>query len=181
MGKNRRKPIKQKGRFARFSGATAKYAVRIELAVKHTGEDKTEVKELQIPVGPVKLPRHVVNTGRGPNPERMQQYYNAVNAKSFEKPVPLRMEPEMERWLEEFKSIVKETPITNRIKLAETQEGTMWLFFSQTFWFFVDIDYIDQEIKRSRDYDSKQTAMDRLKNKRISWIERLALQRISGH
>ena len=174
----RKKIIKRKGRFARFSGATVKYAVRTELALVTEGEDKATVKSVEIPVGPIHFSKQVVNTGRGPNPERMQHYYNSVKPEAFEKPTPIRTSEQMESWLKQYDTILRETPRTNRLVLVENSTGRLDLFYSKTAWFFVDVDLQQQSIKRSRDYSTKAVAIDRLKNGRLVWVEELSIQRL---
>lgn len=169
--------LKRHRRFARFSGSTTKHAVRVEVAIEHISEDKARIKEILVPVGPIHLSKHVVNTGRGPNNERMQQYYAAVKAKSFEKEIPIRTNVRMERWLKQYDKVITETPRQNHFNILSTKYICLDLFFKQVekIWFFVEIDYQEQTIKRSRDYGSKETALDRLKNGRLAWIEELSV------
>jgi hypothetical protein len=165
MAKRKRR-IKQKGRFARFSGETTKF-----VNTRNTGVIDKDGKDIYVPVGPIKLPSHVVNVGRGPNQERMQQYYNAVKPESFLEPLKLRTGPQMFKWLQEYVNVLKETPINNRITLAEGPNGRLDLFFAQSAkeWFFVEIDYSKVYIRYSRKYTSKKTALDRLSNQRVTW------------
>lgn len=162
-------------RYARFSGETAKYAVRVDRAAEHQGEDKVRIKEVQILVGSVSLSKQAINTGRGPDPERMQQYYSAVKPKSFQKPVPERTSKEMAGWLSKFAKIIAENR-HNYVTLAETATAKLILacHSSRKEWFFIEIDYAKETFRRSRDYNTKETAMDRLRNKRVSWIEEIS-------
>src|SRR5690348_14367637 len=71
-------------RYARFSGATTRFAVRIEERLEHIDEDKTRVKQVEVYVGPASLSRQVVNgTKSSLNRERMQNYYD--HTKSMKK------------------------------------------------------------------------------------------------
>lgn len=163
--------LKRRGRFAVFSGATAKHAVRVEKRVVMIGEDKTEVKEFLIPVGKISLSKQVVSTGRGPNPERMAEYYARVSADSFL--VPLA---EKNYVLEQYEHVLRDTPRQNKLRL-ETDEmaGFVDLFWVGSVYFFVEVDYIQRVIRRSRDYSGRKVAFDRYKNKRITWSSTLPL------
>lgn len=163
--------LKRRGRFARFSGSTAKHAVRIEKKVVMIGDDKTEVKEFYIPVGKISLSKQVISTGRGPDAERMAQYYNAVKKESFF--VPLHEKTYM---LEQYEHVIKDTPKENWIRL-ETDDlaGFIDMLWCGQIYFFVEVDYIQKVIRRSRDYNGRKVAFDRYKNRRISWSSELPL------
>jgi hypothetical protein len=163
--------LKRRGRYARFSGPDAKFAVRVERRVIMLGDDKTEVKELLIPVGKISLSKQVVSTGRGPNPERMAEYYSRVTSESFA--VPLA---EKNYVLEQYEHVLAETPRENRLRLEfDDLAGFVDLFWAGRNYFFVEVDYVGRVIRRSRDYNGRDIAMSRYRNKRISWLSSLPL------
>lgn len=163
--------LKRRGRFAKFSGATAKHAVRIERRVVMIGEDKTEIKEFLIPVGKISLSKQVISTGRGPDSERMAEYYSRVSADSFL--VPLT---EKNYVLEQYEHILRDTPRQNKLRLEfDEMAGFVDLFWVGAVYFFVEVDYIQRKIRRSRDYSGRDVAFNRYRNKRISWLSVLPL------
>lgn len=159
--------LKRYRRFARFSGETSKF-----VKSRNTGIIGSDGKEIYVPVGPIH-PSKQVPKGKGPNQERMQEYYGRVKAESFLEPLQIRSGSDMVKWLEKYINIINETPIENRITLAQSKTGRMDLFFVplQKEWFFVELNYTEEYIRRSRVYDSRATAFDRLKNGRIMWVE----------
>lgn len=163
--------LKRRGRYARFSGATAKHAVRVDKRVVMVDEDKTEIKEFYIPVGKISLSKQVINTGRGPDPERMAEYYARVNADSFN--VPLA---EKNYVLDQYESVLRDTPRQNKIRLETDEDaGFLDLFWIGSEYFFVEVSYVERVIRRSRDYGSRKAAFDRLKAKRIKWLSELPI------
>jgi hypothetical protein len=163
--------MKRRGRFARFSGSNAKHAVRIERKVIMIDDDKTQVKEFLIPVGKISLSKQVISTGRGPDAERMAEYYARVNADSFN--VPLA---EKNYVLEQYEHILKDTPRANKLRLEfDEMAGFVDLFWVGSNYFFVEVDYIQRAIRRSRDYNGREVAFSRYRNKRITWSSTLPL------
>jgi hypothetical protein len=101
----------------------------------------------------------------------MAEYYARVSADSFL--VPLQ---EKNYVLEQYESILRDTPRTNRLRL-ETDDlaGYIDLFWVGSEYFFVEVDLIQRKIRRSRDYTGRKVAFDRYKNKRINWLSELPL------
>jgi len=169
--------IKRRHRYARFSGATSRFAgQKVHEHLIQEGEDKVTIKSQLIPVGPVSLSNQVINTGRGPDKERLQTYYARVTAKSFNAEMPIRRgwttaEQEL---LERYDTIVKETPPERRISIVDDSSGKLDLFFTRTEAFFLDIDYKNKTFKRSVTYTSVAQALTRMKLKRITWVEQLS-------
>lgn len=167
---------KRRGRYAKFSGSTVKYAkgdqTREISYLEHIDDDKVKVVTKTVYVGVQSFSKQVINTGRGPDRERMQDYYNRV---------PTAIEP---RTLAEVLGLVKdkryaqvwwETPATNRVNLLADDFARLDLYSHGTVWFFVELDFEKKIIRRSRDYNSRQTAMSFLKLRRILWVEQLPI------
>jgi|SRR5579872_1190912 len=167
---------KRRGRYAIFSGSSVKH-IRGENEktiqyLEHEGEDKVRVKSKTVFVGVKSFSKQVINTGRGPDKERMQSYYDRV---------PTSFEP---RTLAEVLGLVKDpryakvwwdTPATNKVRLLADELAVLDLYFHGAIWFFVELDFERKIIKRSRDYGSRQTAMTFLRLKRILWVEQLPM------
>src|SRR4051812_32775992 len=86
----------RRGRYARFSGATTKFAIRVEQRLLREGdigedgkpihyrdpENQVRVKDVHVFVGPVSLTRQVVNGSKSSvNSERMETYFSHVRTK----------------------------------------------------------------------------------------------------
>src|ERR1700761_3110285 len=143
----------RKKRYAKFSGSTVKYAkgdrVKEVSYLEHIDEDKVMVKTKTVFVGIESFSKQTINTGRGPNRERMQNYYDHV---------PTSFEP---RALAEVLGLVKDsryaqvwwdTPATNRINLFVDPNNRLDLYTHGGKSFFVELDFVKRIIKRSRDY-----------------------------
>lgn len=152
-------------RYARFSGETSKFAIRLDVAGK-VGKDGRTVEYL---VGEVSLSKQVP-TGKGPNPERMQSYYARVHKQSFSEIIPPRTSVELKEWLKKYETIIAENPVPNRINLAKTREGKLDLLFITEGCVLIEVNYSGL-IRMSRPYSDKKTAIDRLKNNRVMWVE----------
>lgn len=163
----------RKKRYARFSGKTASVVTRTVERLEHEGEDRVRVKEVEVYVGLKSLSNQIVNTGRGPNPERMVQYYERLAS--------LVQEP---RTMGELFGLIKDpryaqvwwdTPAINKINLVDDVIVRLDLFFSGPCWFFVELNMDKKTIRRSRDYGSKNYAMMQLSYKRITWVEQIPM------
>lgn len=122
--------------------------------------------------------QQVINTGRGPDPERMQTYYHRVSAKSYSSVLPPTkgMTEPMKEVHDALSRLRGAVPDTNRITLIENHTGSLMLFFSEgKQWFFIDCDYETRVFRRSCDYNKKETALSRLKCKRVGWVETISL------
>lgn len=165
--------MKRRNRHAVFSGETSKYAERIEQHIIQEGEDKVKVKNVRVLVGKVSLSKAVVNTGRGPDKERMQSYYERLNTFDQSLPQTLGLTEPMKELMKKYDQVLKDTPREMHISMVNNHTGRLDLFFHGTQWFFVDVDYKKKTFKRSCIYPSKDRAMLALKIKRIIWVESL--------
>lgn len=157
--------MKRRGRFARFSGATARSASRLELGI-YTEDGK----EVHVPVGPISLSRQTVSTGRGPDKTRMQEYYSRVAAKSFLEEIPSRSPEQIKAWIKQYRKNLVDAPLGSMLKinLATTTEGRLDLFCRGKEWFFIEVDF-QKYIRMSRVYSSKDKALERMQSHRIAW------------
>lgn len=167
---------KRRNRFAKFSGSTVKFAkgdlVREISYLEHIDDDKVRVVTKKVYVGVESFSKQVINTGRGPDRERMQSYYDHV---------PTSFEP---RSLGEVLGLVKdsryasvwwETPATNKINLFVDDHARLDLFTHGKVSFFVELDFQLRIIKRSRDYSSMSAALQRMKLRSILWVEQIPI------
>lgn len=167
---------KRRNRFAKFSGSTVKFArgdqTKEVSYLVHIDEEKVRVETKTVYVGVESFSKQVVNTGRGPNRERMQSYYDHV---------PTSFEP---RTLSEVLGLVKDsryasvwwdTPATNKINLFVDDHARLDLFSHGSVSFFVELDYITKTIRRSRDYPSRSSALKRMSLKSILWVEQVPI------
>ena len=161
--------LKRRHRFARFSGGQTKFARE-----RATGIFGPDGKEIYVPIGPISLSKQVPK-GKGPNAERMQQYYNSVRPDSFKEPIPVRTNKQMAEWLRTYHAIIEEAGKLSQINLSTTRKGSLDLLFRRASkeCYFVEINYEEQFFRRSKVYSSRETALDRLKNRRIAWEEYL--------
>jgi hypothetical protein len=167
---------KRRNRFAKFSGSTVKFAkgdrVREISYLEHIDDDKVRVKTTTVYVGVESFSKQVINTGRGPDRERMQSYYDHV---------PTSFEP---RTLAEVLGLVKDkryaqvwwdTPATNKINLFVDPNNRLDLYTHGGKSFFIELDFVRKIIKRSRDYGSSSAALRRLQLKSILWVEQIPM------
>jgi len=161
--------LKRRHRFARFSGGQTKF-----VRERATGIIRPDGEEIYVPIGPISLSKQVPK-GKGPNAERMQQYYNTVKPDSFKVPVPVRTSKQMEQWLNAYHVLIEEAGKHVRVNLSTTKNGKLDLLYERhsVKCFFVEINYEEQFFRRSKVYSSRETALDRLKNRRIAWEEYL--------
>lgn len=156
-------------RYARFSGEATKTVSKLVEVLEHIDEDKTRIKIVEVYVGLESLSKQVP-TGKGPNPERMQSYYARVQKQSFSEIIPPRSSSELKEWLKKYETIIAENPVPNRINLAKTREGKLDLLFITEGCVLIEVNYSGL-IRMSRPYSDKKTAIDRLKNNRVMWVE----------
>jgi len=169
--------IKRRNRHAVFSGETTKYVDKegpIPFTEDVYGNTKTG-KAKRILVGEVSLSKAVINTGRGPDAVRMQEYYQRIHSYDEALPKTLGFTGPMKEMMDNYSRIVKETPREMRIRLVDNHTGTLDLFFESYShqFFFVDVDYKKKLIRRSKIYASKKFAMRMLELKAITWVEQL--------
>ena len=193
MGKNRsieqkKLKIKRRGRFAKFSGATSKYAVRIDRGryedVVKVGQEPNEDwvptgKHVTIAVGPISLSKAVMSTGRGPDAERMQEYYQRVHSYDQSLPRTLGLSEPMKELMKKYDEVLRETPREMHINLVNNHSGRLDLFFGGNQFFFVDIDVQQKKVRRSRVYGSRDYAMKMLKYKTITWVETISSRKVA--
>lgn len=162
---------KRRGRFARFSGATSKTVTKIVQRLETEGEDRVRVKDIEVFVGLVSLSKQVPK-GKGPNQERIAQYYDAV------KTLAERPQDEIINQVKDprYAKIWKHTPVTNRINLVQDEFNRLDLFWHGSVWFFVNLDFRTKTITRSRDYGSRRFAMNRLEARSIQWVEQFPIE-----
>lgn len=167
--------LKKRGRYARFSGSTSKFVERIgptPFVEDAQGATKTMPTKMVL-VGEISLSKAVINTGRGPDPQRMQQYYNAVATLGERQ---LTMAEVFKVKNSRYQQVWNKTPSINKINLVANDLGRLDLFFSGPRWFFVDCDYRKRIIKRSDDYPSRKIAMRRLERRLIEWVEQIPIE-----
>lgn len=164
---------KKWGRKARFSGATSKYASRLD-----TGRTTANGVFVEIPVGKISFSKQVISTGRGPSAERMAEYYARV--RSFSEEIPptkqrLMSEPFREMY-NRYKEILDDTKEMRIALVPDCAAGRTDLFFKMGHdeFFIVDIDYKKRTFRRSRIYGRKSVALDRWKNNRVTWVEHIS-------
>lgn len=204
MGKNRSTQqkilkMKRRNRHAVFSGATSKYAVRVDNGrwkdVAKVGQEPNEDwvptgRHVEIPVGPVSLSKAVISTGRGPDAVRMQEYYQRIH--SYDKSLPetigampidqLQTGRKSESGLrlkdfdlgKQYSEFIKGTPKEMRICLFEDDIARLDLYFNTTQWFFVEVDYIRSKLRRSAIYKSRAVAMTLFEMDKITWVETIS-------
>lgn len=166
--------LKRRGRYARFSGATSRYVSKsgpASFTEDEYGRTKTGETKM-ILVGEVSFSKQVINTGRGPDPQRMQQYYDATASLGQRQ---LTMAEVFKIKDSRYQKVWEETPSINRVNIVANDLGRLDLFFSGPVWFFVDCDYRKKIIKRSYDYPTKAIAMRRLQRRLIEWVEQLPI------
>jgi hypothetical protein len=166
--------MKRRGRKAIFSGATTKYMGKV------TGMPTPNNLAYEVPVGPISLSKQVINTGRGPNAERMAEYYSRL--RSFTEEIPptkqrLMSEPFKEMY-NRYKEIVDDTKEMHIALVPDCHLGRTDLFFKSggNEFFIVDIDYKQRTFRRSRIYGRKEVAIERWKSNRVTWVEFISPQ-----
>jgi hypothetical protein len=176
--------MKRRNRHAVFSGETAKYATRIDRG-RFEGVTKTSDgdvvpsgKHVVITVGPVSLSRAVVNTGRGPDKERMNEYYERT--RSLGEPVPPtrkgqmstpQYEMELFKKTEKFKEFILGLPREMHVNYYKDDMARMDLYFKGKAFFWVETDYSKKLTRRSAVYPSKKLAETLLELDNIRWVE----------
>lgn len=205
MAKNRSiaqkiRKMKRRNRHAVFSGATSQYAVRIDRGKyqgvtiinegQHNEDQIPSGKHVVIPVGPISLSKAVMNTGRGPDAVRMQEYYQRLH--SYDEALPKTLgftgidttKPVVKMGLhgkfskgdpndaiKKYQEIIQDTPLEMRICLLNDDLARLDLFFNLTQWFFVEVDYLKCCIRRSCIYKNRSLAMTMFEMQKITWVE----------
>lgn len=160
--------MKRRNRFAKFSGAVTKFAVRLDT----NGRINREGKTVEYVLGPVSLSKQVISTGRGPDASRIAEYYNRVR-----RPNPRSLAEIYLIQDSRYQRVWDEIPPTNRITLVSNELGRLDMIWHGEVWFLVDLDYRENIIRRSRDYGSKNAVISRMAGNRIQWVESLPLIR----
>lgn len=166
--------MKRRGRFARFSGATTRLVkTRVIQHLVYDSETSSHIEEKIVPVGDVSLSKQVINTGGGPDPERMQEYYQRVSKESWESYIPdaVPLTEPIREMCKTYDRLVKETPKKNRVTLIQESVYRLDLFIHGDKHTFVEVDYTIERFSRSRPYDSLKSAFNALKRKRITWVD----------
>ncbi len=171
----KRLKIKRKGRFARFTGGQSKY-VTLTLHGRYTEVTQTSDGDLipsgkvvTVAVGPVSLSKGVMSTGRGPDAERMAEYYSRINAKSYSIDLPEDFDIKDPR----YRQVWEETPNQHKLTFINNELYRLDLFYTQERCFFVETDYVAKKMRRSREYGS--LAMAKANRKRIQWVHEIEL------
>jgi hypothetical protein len=197
MAKNRSieqkiRKMKRRNRHAVFSGSTSKFAVRVgptpftEDVYGNTTTHETKM----VVVGPVSLSKAVISTGRGPDAVRMQEYYQRIHSYDEALPKTLgftgidtsqrvikvglhgkRTQGDPNELIKKYQEIIRDTPKEMRINLVNDHLARLDLFFNYQQWFFVEIEYQKNFIRRSCIYRSREMAMTMLKMSKITWVE----------
>lgn len=175
----------RRGRYARFSGSTTKFAVRIEEKLLHNGdtgedgkpivlkEDQVRLKRVELYVGPASLSRQVVNGSKSSvNAERMVTYFQNVRKKDD----PLTIAELFGVHGSKYQHVWEETPTTNRLCIYSNELGRLDMYYHGRIYFFVEVDVIMQTIKRSREYGSPDRAKQAAKLGLIQWEETIPMK-----
>lgn len=156
--------IKKRGKFARFSGATAKY--------------HPEGKDGLVEAGYHSLSRQTISTGRGPDSQKMAEYYQRIH--SYDEALPDTIgltEPlkEMKRFelTKRYAEFIKGVPRELHINFLNDESARLDLFFSGTQFFWVEVDYRRKTWRRSAVYSSKTMAVTLMEQSLLTWVETL--------
>lgn len=190
MAKNRSieskiRKMKRRNRHAVFSGASAKYAVRIDrgryqgvTVVGHGAEEDfvPSGKHVVIPVGPISLSKAVISTGRGPDAVRMQEYYARIH--SFDEALPKTIGlsehmKEMKKFelTRRYAEFIKGVPRELHVNFLNDEHARLDLFFCGTQFFWVEVNYRERYFRRSAIYPSKKVAVTFMECDKITWAE----------
>ncbi len=169
---------KRRGRFARFSGSTTRIATRLESHVlikeEEHGRNVSEIKSVEVYIGPKSFSNQVINTGRGPNKERMQTYYDRITSESKQVILPEDLGIKDPR----YAKLWAETPEHHRLNIATTANGRMdmWLIDNDVAYvIIVDLDYKNKIVKMSKRYENVRAAKRSLEVRMIIWEETFPL------
>lgn len=177
--------MKRRNRHAVFSGASAKYAVRIDrgrfqdVTTVGNGADEDIIpsgKHVVIPVGPVSLSKAVMSTGRGPDAVRMQEYYQRIHSFDTALPETIGLSEcmkEMKKFelTKRYQEFIKGVPRELHINFINDDQARLDLFFSGTQFFWVEVNYKERFWRRSAIYSSKKMAVTFLECNKITWAE----------
>lgn len=185
--------MKRRNRHAVFSGGQTRFAERdgpAPFTEDAQGKTTSLSRDKIVVVGPVSLSRQVINTGRGPNHEAMQDYYRRIHSYDEALPATIGSMPidqlaigrrtESGLRLKDFdlaqrySEFIKGTPKECRIRLVDNHTGVLDLYFTLNQWFFVDVDYQKKSLRRSKIYPSKAYAISMMTAQHITWVETLS-------
>jgi hypothetical protein len=185
--------MKRRNRHAVFSGGQTRFAERDGPAPFKEdiyGKTTTLQRDKKVLVGPVSLSKQVMNTGRGPNHEAMQDYYRRIHSYDEALPATIGAMPidqlvtgrrtESGLRLKDFdlaqrySEFIKGTPKECHIRLVDNHTGVLDLYFTLNQWFFVDVDYQKKSLRRSKIYPSKAYAISMMTAHHITWVETLS-------
>lgn len=163
----------RRGRYARFSGSTTRFAVRLEDRLQHIDETTAKIKQVEIYVGPTSFSNQVVNGGKSSiNSERMEEYYTRVRTKDQ----PLTVAEVFGVKNSPYQKVWDETPRTNCVSFYSNELGRLDMYWHGSLCFFVEIDTIEKTIKRSRDYGSITLAKKAEYTNKITWVETIPME-----
>jgi len=170
--------MKRRNRYATLSGATSKAKDRVgPMPFEEDEQGKTKtLPAVRVLVGHISLSKQVINTGRGPDAERMQEYYQRVHSYDQALPQTLGLTEPMKELMKKYDEVLKETPREYHVNYVNNHTGRLDLYFNLTQFFFVDVDYKTKIIRRSRIYASKRQADLCLELDKITWVEYLPKQ-----
>lgn len=169
--------MKRRNRHAIFSGATSKYAVRID-----RGRFDVDGHHVKIRVGPISLSKQVMSTGRGPDKEKMQEYYERLHSYDVNLPETLGLtEPlkEMKAFelTKKYTEFILGVPKEFRINYVRDDIASLDLFFSGQQFFWVEVNFQKKFWRRSCIYRSKRLAETFMQVGKITWVETITSPR----
>jgi len=178
--------MKRRNRYVRLSGGDTKFLTKSgPIPFTEDAQGKTTTgKAARILVGKVSFSRQVINTGRGPDAERMQEYYQrlhsfdvnlpeTIGAVSIDKIVSGRRSEgglRLKDLENTYATFIKGVPKECHINYLDDHEARLDLFFAGNQWFWVEINYKAKFCRRSMVYPNKKRAEIALENK-ITWVE----------
>lgn len=180
-----------RGRYAKFSGATTRVLnIRVEEKLVHNGDlldakgkravlkdDQVQLRTVEVYVGPAHLSKQVVNTGRGPNSERMAEYYGRIQPKSWLDIIhkSLNRNEPMNELVALYKKVRADTPKENRLTIVDNPvAGRVDMFFTHHECWLVHINYQEKTFSVSRDYGNSRVALSRYKSNRVVWSQTIS-------
>lgn len=164
--------IKRRGRYAKFSGSSVKFVkgdvTKAVVYFEETNNGSTiTTKGKTVYVGHTSLSVQKMKAG-GVNQERMKSYYEhgVRSCRTLGEYFNIIPDPR-------YAKVWWEIPETNKINLLDDGISRLDMIWHGKVWFFVELDKITRIIKRSRDYGSKQFAMNKLTSNEVTWVEQI--------